>query len=147
MTSPVTQGAHHVGLSVPDLEAATEFFVNALRFREVGGKPDYPSVFVSDGTTLLTLWQVADPQTATPFDRRATVGLHHLALKVADMETIETELMIADMESLVALHAKLSETDGVAMEFAPEPITAGATTHHFICAMPGGIRLEFATPF
>lgn len=135
MTSPVTQGAHHVGLSVPDLEAATEFFVNALRFREVGGKPDYPSVFVSDGTTLLTLWQVADPQTATPFDRRANVGLHHLALKVADME------------SLVALHAKLSETDGVAMEFAPEPITAGATTHHFICAMPGGIRLEFATPF
>jgi hypothetical protein len=36
---------------------------------------------------------------------------------------------------------------GVTIEFDPEPIREGATTHHFICAMPGGIRIEFATPF
>ena len=133
--SKFTLGAHHVGLSVPDLASAKRFFCEVLGFDLVAEKPDYPAAFVSDGAILLTLWQVADPQTATPFDRRANVGLHHLALKVADMERLE------------ALHKKLSETEGVAMEFAPEPISAGATTHHFICAMPGGIRIEFATPF
>ena len=133
--SKFTLGAHHVGLSVPDLDAAKRFFRDVLGFDLVAEKPDYPAAFVSDGAILLTLWQVADPQTATPFDRRANVGLHHLALKVADMESLQT------------LHKKLSETEGVAMEFDPEPISAGATTHHFICAMPGGIRIEFATPF
>ena len=133
--SKFTLGAHHVGLSVPDLDAAKRFFCDVLGCDLVAEKPDYPAAFVSDGAILLTLWQVADPQTATPFDRRANVGLHHLALKVADIESLQT------------LHAKLSETEGIAMEFAPEPISAGAATHHFICAMPGGIRIEFATPF
>lgn len=133
MTKPLTHGVHHVGLSVPDLARAKSFFCDSLGFKLVAEKPDYPAAFVSDGTTLLTLWQVAAPETATPFDRRANIGLHHLALKVADME------------SLIALHEKLSTADKVAIEFAPEPISAGASTYHFICAMPGGIRIEFAT--
>jgi hypothetical protein len=29
----------------------------------------------------------------------------------------------------------------------PELMREGSATHHFICAMPGGIRIEFATPF
>ena len=135
MNTPLTHGAHHIGLSVPDLARAQSFFCDILGYSLVAEKPDYPAAFVSDGTTLLTLWQVADPEAATPFDRRANIGLHHLALKVADME------------SLTALYEKLSMTDEVVMEFAPEPISAGASTYHFVCAMPGGIRIEFATPF
>ncbi len=135
MTNAFTTGAHHVGLTVPDLDAAAEFFCVTLGFREVGGNPAYPSKFVSDGTTLITLWQAADPAHATPFDRKANIGLHHLALGVADIAALET------------LHARVKAHPGTAIEFAPEPIRAGSGTQHFICAMPGGIRIEFATPF
>lgn len=66
------------------LTSATRFFVDALAFDTVGEIEDYPAVFVSDGNVLVTLWQVADPATATAFDRRANIGLPHVALKVAD---------------------------------------------------------------
>ncbi|MFC0409961.1 VOC family protein [Roseomonas elaeocarpi] len=85
MIEPLTRGVHHVGLAVPDLAAVERFFVDALGWTVTGGVPACPSVFVSDGTTMVTLWRVADPDTAAPFDRRAQVGLHHLALKVAHM--------------------------------------------------------------
>ena len=45
----VTRGAHHVGLTVPDLDKARAFFVELLGFRQVGEVPDYPAVFVTDG--------------------------------------------------------------------------------------------------
>ena len=56
MSQALTTGAHHVGLAVPDLTAAVDFFCSALGYKEVGGNPAYPSVFVSDGSTLLTLF-------------------------------------------------------------------------------------------
>lgn len=135
MTQPLTKGAHHVGLSVPDLEAAAQFFCVSLGFSEVGGNPAYPSKFVSDGSTLITLWQVANPATAVPFDRRGNIGLHHLALGVEDAAALDT------------VHARVQAHPGATIEFAPEPIRAGSSTRHFICTMPGGIRIEFATPF
>ncbi|MGN6690756.1 MAG: VOC family protein [Sphingopyxis sp.] len=135
MTAALTQGAHHVGLAVRDVAEARDFFVDALGFSVAAERPDYPAIFVSDGTTLLTLWQVADPASATPFNRRATIGLHHLALRVADLDALRT------------VFARVRNHPGTAIEFDPEPIREGAATHHFICAMPGGIRIEFATPF
>lgn len=135
MTQVLTNGAHHVGLTVPDLDAATNFFCVTLGYSEVGGSPAYPSKFVSDGKTLLTLWQAADPSNATPFDRKSNIGLHHLALGVADAATLDT------------VHARVKAHPGATIEFAPEPIREGSATRHFICAMPGGIRIEFATPF
>ena len=135
MTEPLTRGAHHIGLSVPDLDRAAAFFCDALGFKVVGERPDYPARFVSDGQILLTLWQVAAPEKAAHFDRRNTIGLHHLALGVEDKAALDR------------VHARVSAHPGVTIEFAPEPIRAGATTRHFICTMPGGIRIEFATPF
>jgi catechol 2,3-dioxygenase-like lactoylglutathione lyase family enzyme len=134
MTNALTRGVHHIGLAVQDLDAATRFFCDALGFSVVGERPDYPARFVSDGTVLLTLWQVSDPASATRFDRRANIGLHHLALAVADDATLET------------VYARVSAHPGAIVEFAPEPIREGATIRHFICAMPSGIRIEFATP-
>lgn len=131
----LTEGAHHIGLAVRDVAEARDFFVEALGFTVAAERPDYPAIFVSDGTTLLTLWQVADPASATAFDRRANIGLHHLALRVADIDALRT------------VFARVQGHPGAMMEFDPEPIREGATTHHFICAMPGGIRIEFATPF
>jgi hypothetical protein len=36
----------------------------------------------------------------------------------------------------------LKATDGVKFEFAPEPLLGGPTKH-MMCAIPGGIRVEF----
>ena len=135
MTTACTQGAHHIGLAVRDVAEARDFFVEALGFRVAAERPDYPAIFVTDGTTLLTLWQVADPAGATAFDRRANIGLHHLALRVADLDALRS------------VFARVQAHPGAVIEFDPEPIREGAATHHFICAMPGGIRIEFATPF
>ena len=133
MTEPLTRGVHHVGLAVPDLDAAERFFVDALGWRVTGSVPSYPAIFVSDGASLVTLWRVADPLEAVPFDRRANVGLHHLALKVGDRA------------ALAATYARVHSHPGVTIEFAPGPMREGSAMHHFICAMPGGVRLEFAT--
>ncbi len=126
----VTRGAHHIGLTVPDLAKTRAFFVDTLGFAQVGEKPDYPAVFVSDGTTMITLWQAADPATAVAFDRRNVIGLHHFALKVESPEALET------------LHDKLAATAEVEIEFAPEPL-GGGPLKHMMCAIPGGIRVEF----
>ena len=84
--SSLTRGAHHIGLTVPDVQKVRGFFVDTLGFEQVAEKPDYPAVFVSDGTTMITLWQAADPETATHFDRKSVIGLHHFALKVDDAD-------------------------------------------------------------
>ena len=131
--SAITHGLHHLGLTVPDLAATRSFFVEALGFRQVGEKPDYPAVFLSDGTTMLTLWQAADPSRAVAFDRRANIGLHHFAMRVDGTEALD------------ALHETLKATAGVEIEFAPEPLGAGPT-RHMMCYIPGHIRMEFIAP-
>jgi catechol 2,3-dioxygenase-like lactoylglutathione lyase family enzyme len=135
VTEKLTRGVHHVGLTVPDLAQARAFFCGLLGFEEVGGVPDYPSIFVSDGTILLTLWRTADPITARAFDRRANIGLHHLSLAVADDAALD------------AAWAIVQTHPGVVVDVAPEPIQAGSVTRHFLVFIPGGIRIEFATPF
>ncbi len=125
-----TRGAHHIGLTVPRLAETRAFFIDTLGFTQVGEKPDYPAVFVTDCSIMITLWQAADAETAVAFDRRNVIGLHHFALKVESPEALE------------ALHRKLGATPGVAIEFAPEPLGGGPLTH-MMCAIPGGIRVEF----
>lgn len=125
-----TQGAHHIGLTVPDLVATRAFFLDTLGFTQVGEVPDYPAVFLTDGTIMITLWQATNPQEAVPFDRKNVIGLHHLAMKVDSGAALD------------ALHRKLSNTDGLDVEFAPEPL-GGGPTRHMMCAIPGGIRVEF----
>ncbi len=135
MTKSFTEGAHHIGLAVRNLDEAYDFFHDALGFGKVGEIPDYPAIFVSDGTIMLTLWRVSDPAKANPFDRRGNIGLHHLALRVPDHDALHT------------VFERVKNQPGTTIEFAPEPISAGSAVSHFICAMPGGIRIEFATPF
>jgi catechol-2,3-dioxygenase len=130
---PLTAGVHHVGLSVADLEASAEFFIGCLGWQKVGGVAAYPSVFVSDGKIMLTLWRVKDPETSVAFDRRKNVGLHHLALAVESRSALE------------ALFAKVSRWPGISVELAPEPFAGGAMLHAMIYE-PGGTRIEFAAP-
>jgi hypothetical protein len=48
MNYPVTQGVHHT---------SCRYFCELLGWEKVGGNPDYPAVFVSDGSVMVTLWQ------------------------------------------------------------------------------------------
>jgi hypothetical protein len=66
----------------------------------------------------------------TVFDRKNNIGLHHFALKVANLDALHD------------LHQTLQNTPDVVIEFAPEPL-GGGTTHHIMCYIPGGIRVEF----
>lgn len=133
-TSPLTLGAHHVGLTVPDLAPTKSFLEGALGFQQVGEVPDYPAVFVSDGTVMLTLWRAENPETATPFDRRKNIGLHHLALKVADVTALDT------------VYERVRAWPGVEIEYAPGPVRPQSPARHFICIIPGGLRFEFFAP-
>lgn len=130
MPDPLTQGAHHIGLTVPDIAVTRDFFTNLLGYDVVGERPAYPAVFVSDGTVMITIWQASDPASARPFDRKANVGLHHLALKVASHD------------ALAALAARLEAHEGVEIEFSPEAL--GETPlRHMMTTIPGGVRVEF----
>ena len=124
-----TQGIHHLGLTVSDVKAASAFFIEALGFKQVNEVPAYPAIFVSDGTIMLTLWQAEDPATATPFDRKANLGLHHFALRVAETTV------------LAELHEQLVARDDVTIEFAPEAL-GDSGIEHMMCRIPGNIRLE-----
>jgi len=130
MNKKITKGAHHIGLTVPDLAATQAFFEDVLGFDKLGEVPDYPAVFLGDGVTMITLWQAANPVTATPFDRRNVIGLHHFALKVEDDRALED------------VYQKVQNADGVTVEFSPEPLMGGPT-RHMMCYIPGGIRMEF----
>ncbi len=130
MTSPArTQGAHHIGLTVPDLPEASGFFINALGFEKVGDVPDYPAEFVSDGSTMITLWQAEDPLSATPFDRRRNLGLHHLALRVSAPDALDE------------LARELRERRDCSVEFEPERL-GKSDIKHMMIRIPGNIRVE-----
>ena len=124
-----TCGAHHVGLTVPDLGSAAEFFLDALGFEQVGGNPGYPAVFVSDGTIMITLWQASSTAPTVPFDRSSNIGLHHLALRVSSGEALRQ------------LGEELERRSDVSIEFRPEPL-GDSTILHMMCRIPGDIRLE-----
>jgi len=126
-----TKGAHHIGLTVSNLDEARRFFVDTLGYKQAGENPEYPAVFLSDGSIVITLWQVDDSTSAVLFDRKTVIGLHHLALAV-DGDA-----------SLDALHERLQDDSDVNIEFAPETLGDGPT-RHMMCNIPGGgIRIEF----
>ena len=129
-TTNLIAGIHHLGLTVTDVTATSRFFIETLGFQKVAERPAYPAIFVSDGTVMLTLWQAQAGKDATAFDRRANIGLHHFALKVADLD---------------AAYERLASRDDVEIEFAPEALGDGPV-RHMMCQIPGGPRMELIQP-
>ncbi len=124
----LTSGMNHLGLTVRNLDQTTAFFVDVLGWEMTARDDSYPRTTVTDGHVRLTLWQV---QTANPdaFDRKTGLGLHHLALTVPDEAR------------LTSLAETLSATDGIVIEFMPEPMGKGPRKH-MMFAEPGGLRIE-----
>jgi len=83
-----TAGIDHIGLAVSDLNASTNFFVEALGFKVAGRDPKYPASFMSNGEMNLTLWQTSDD--TVEFNRKKNVGLHHLAIRVPSFEALDS---------------------------------------------------------
>ena len=123
----LTSGISHVGLSVRDVKKSLKFF-EAIGYKKIGGDDSYPSIFLSDGNSMITLWQTDDG--ATPFDRRKNVGLHHLAVKVASLEALQKVY-----DTVVAI-------DGVKSDFDPQELN-GTTLTHAMVYEPSGNRIEF----
>lgn len=124
----MTKGVHHLGLTVEDLDEAVGFFVGLLGWKEVRRDSEYPSVFVSDGTILLTLWkaQIKEP---LAHDRKKNLGLHHFAL------------LVESKEELLKMY-EVIKSSKFEIEFSPEPLRGGPT-EHFIFYGPSKIRMEF----
>ena len=131
MDKPATLGLHHLGLTVATLEKTANFFTEILGWNEIRRDENYPAIFVSDGSIMLTLWQA---QTDHPrsFDKNAQIGLHHLALQVASKQQLE------------AIYQRLLES-GTQIELAPEQLRDGPMKH-MMCYEPSGIRVEFIWP-
>ncbi|ODT82275.1 MAG: glyoxalase [Pelagibacterium sp. SCN 64-44] len=128
-----TLGLNHLGLAVADLDETTAFFTQALAWQETARDETYPRNTITDGMLRLTLWQVDHTRPVTPFDRRANIGLHHLALTVASE---------ADLERLARA---VAAWPGATIEFMPEPVGTGPRKH-MMFTEPGGIRLELIWP-
>lgn len=128
--SAMTTGVHHVGLTVSNIEDSAKFFTQVLAWDQVGENKDYPAIFVSDGTVMLTLWQQQSGEQKKPFDKNHNIGLHHLALRVADHDALQR------------VYQKIVETDNITIEFAPELLRDGPAMH-MMCYEPGGARIEF----
>lgn len=131
MPSSQTQGVDHVGLTVSDLAATRDFFVQALGWQLVGQNDKYPAAYVSDGYTKITLWRVSDTSDYVSFDRHRNIGLHHLALKLPSREALD------------AVFESVSRSPGVVVEFAPEPSGAGPKIHAMV-REPSGNRIELS---
>lgn len=124
----LTKGAHHIGLTVSKLEESAKFFVEVLGWSEVKRDPEYPSIFVSDGTLMVTLWS-AKTKTPVKFDKNQNVGLHHMALVINNFDTLDI------------VYSKILDS-GLKIEFPPELLGDGPAKH-MMCYDPSGIRLEF----
>ena len=127
----ITAGIDHVGVTVKELGLTSRFFVECLGWKVVGERPEYPAAFISDGKSVLTLWQAKPEGTLVEFDRHQNIGLHHLALEVAS----EVDL--------IQLADQLSQDESIRIEFMPE-LMGNGPRKHFICYEPGGMRIEFA---
>ncbi len=124
-----TLGLNHLGLTVNNLDATTQFFVDCLGWEESGRDNSYPRTAVSDGTMRLTLWQADQSLQVARFDRRKNIGLHHLAITVPSKA------------ALTSLADRVKNWKNVEIEFMPELVGKGPRMH-MMFAEPGGIRLE-----
>ncbi len=123
-----TTGIAHLGLAVAKLDETAAFFIDCLGWNLAREVPEYPAKFVTNGNAFLTLWQTdAD---AIPFDRKANVGLHHVAIRVTNESDLEP------------LFKKTSTFAGVNIYFAPVSLGDGPAKH-FMVFEPSGIRVEF----
>lgn len=149
---PGLQGAEHIGLTVPDLETATRFFVDVLGAEmlfEIGpfsSEDDWmekhlgahPRAVIrrlrmlrlANGPSL-ELFEYASPDQSHDRPRNSDAGGHHIAFYVADMAAAVEYLRAREV---VVLGDPTMMTDGA---------SAGLTWVYFLA--PWGLQLELVS--
>lgn len=149
---PGMQGAHHVGLTVPNMDEAVRFFVDVIGCEEsikLGAfkfADDWMNVHLNvnpraeikrfqmvrcgHGTNLEIFEYSAPGQAKTP-PRNSDVGGHHLAFYVDDMD-----------KAVAYLKSKGVRTLGAPSSFTDGP-AAGLTWMYFLA--PWGLQLEIVS--
>ena len=128
MNKAITNGVHHVGLTVSKLEESASFFTSLLGWEEVRRNKEYPAIFVSDGKNMITLWKTKE-QKIEEFNKNKNIGLHHIAFNVESEEALNNTY-------------KIMKDNGIKIEFSPEFLRQGPAKH-MMCYEPSGIRVEF----
>jgi len=123
----LTNGVHHVGLSVTDLEASKGFFTDILEFEVLQYEAGHHA-YVTDGTNMITLWQTADQEAAVK-----VAGLHHLAFRVASVAVLRQ------------LEERMKQ-NGVRLQFGGIGVKGQEGGYiGLFCYEPSGIRIELTT--
>lgn len=78
-----TAGVHHLGLTVTNIERSKQFYQDLFGWKELGADPKMGYAFLTDGKTMITLWQ----QSQEAYDK-AHAGLHHFALAVGSSDDL-----------------------------------------------------------
>ena len=128
MSTPITKGTHHIGFTVSKLEESANFFTSLLGWKEVRRNEEYPAIYVSDGSIMVTLWAIRE-EPPIEFNKNKNVGLHHVAFHIENEDTLNT------------IHTRLTN-NGIKIEFSPELLGQGPAKH-MMCYEPSGIRVEF----
>ncbi len=147
---PIVRGIDHVGITVPDMAQATEFFGSVLGCRRAmsfGPFSDDKGSFMTDvlgvdaraviqeitlmrcgNGSNIELFQYTAPDQSTPRLRNSDIGGHHIAFYVDDIAATKTDL----------------DAKGVRTFMGPLPIEDGPAKGQAILYFlaPWGLQLE-----
>ena len=116
MSNPiVTSHAHHVTLTVRDVNRSKQFYLDLFNFQFV---TDFgPRAILSNGDLLLVLAPPPDPDQALPDDRfdENRIGLDHLSLNVATRADLEVAARLFDERGVPHGEIKPLEPFGIAV--------------------------------
>ena len=128
-------GIHHVGMSVPDIDRARDFYVDLLGFEEVnrvewGGSDEVDAIMRLRGSSgrvmvlctanaFIEMFEFATPVPDKLAGERAVnqYGFTHLCLDVSDTDAAHARLVAAGMD----FHCKPIGTAGVKAVYGRDP--------------------------
>ncbi len=120
------EGIDHLAMSVPDVEAAANWYIDVLGFeRRYEGMWDGIPVFIGKGTTAIALFPVRSKEGSAPSERGG-VKMLHLALR-------------ANRKNFLAAQEELKQR-GIQFEFQDHEIS-----HSIYFSDPDGHKLEITT--
>ncbi len=133
MSNPiVTSHAHHVTLTVCDVQRSKQFYTDLFNFQFV---TDFgPRAILGNNQLLLVLTPPPDPDQAVPDDRfnENRIGLDHLSLSVAARADLEAALRTFDERGVSHGEIKPLEPFGIAVLAFRDP---------------DNIQIELAAPY
>jgi glyoxylase I family protein len=122
MSNPiVTSHAHHITLTVCDVNRSRQFYTDLFNFQFV---TDFgPRAILSNGSLLLVLTPPPDPDQAVPDDRfdENRIGLDHLSLSVATKADLEAAMQLFDESGVSHGEIKPLEPFGIAVLALRDP--------------------------